>query len=116
MRMLIGALSVAMLAGCASSAMNEARNQPPVRVMASEKATPLVAECIQFSWQDEAVFGVDASGYINTVKAGKMTVYTRGGHYFADLQRQGSGTSVSYYASAPDAVAMRRLAALATCL
>ena len=116
MRMLIGALSVAMLAGCASPAMDQARNKSPVRVLASDKAMPLVAECVQFSWQDETVFGVDASGYITTDKAGKMTVYTRGGDYFTDLQTQGTGTSASYYAPQPDAVAMRRLAALATCL
>ena len=63
MRMLIGAVSLALLGGCVSSAMNEARHQTPVRVLASSKATPLVAQCIQFSWQDEAVFGVDASGW-----------------------------------------------------
>ena len=117
MRMLIGAASVALLAGCVSPAMNEARSQAPTRVLASEKPTPLVAECIQFSWQDESVFGVDASGYINTEKAGKMTVYTRGAESFADLLPQGTGTAVSYYAAKPnDSTALRRLAMLATCL
>ena len=117
MRMLMGALSMAMLAGCASPAMGEARNKSPVRVLASDKAMPLVAECIQFSWQDEAVFGVDASGYLNTAKDGGMTVYTRGAESFADLTPQGTGTSVSYYAAKPDdSVAMRRMAAMATCL
>ena len=117
MRMLIGAVSLALLAGCVSSAMNEARNQKPVRVLASSKETPLVAQCIQFALQDEAVFGVDASGYLNTGKNGGMTVYTRGGESFADLVPQGTGTSVSYYAAKPDdSVAMRRMAAMATCL
>ncbi len=117
MRMLIGAVSLAMLAGCVSPAMNEARSKSPTRVLASQKPTPLVAECVQFSWQDEAVFGVDASGYINTDKTGTMTVYTRGGESFADLVPQGAGTAVSYYAAKPDdSVALRRLAMLATCL
>jgi len=117
MRMLIGAVSLALLGGCVSSAMNEARHQTPVRVLASSKATPLVAQCIQFSWQDEAVFGVDASGYMNTAKDGGMTVYTRGAESFADLTPQGTGTSVRYCAATPDAsVAMRRRPAMATCL
>ena len=117
MRMLIGVLSLALLAGCVSPAMDTARSKSPTRVLASAKPTPLVAECIKFSWQDESVFGVDASAYINSDKAGQQTVYTRGAESFADLLPQGTGTAVSYYAKQPDdAAAMRRLAMLATCL
>lgn len=117
MRMLIGAVSVALLAGCASTAMNETRQHSPVRALTSDKAAPLVAECIQFSWQDETVFGVDASGYIQSGKNAQLTVYTRGGESFADLVPQGMGTSVSYYAQRPDdSTALRRMAMLATCL
>ena len=117
MRMLIGVLSLALLAGCVSSTMNDARNEAPTRVLASAKPTPLVAECIKFSWEDESVFGVDASAYVNSAKAGQQTVYTRGAESFADLVPQGTGTPVSYYAKQPgDAAAMRRLAMLATCL
>ena len=117
MRMLIGVLSLALLAGCVSPAMDTARGKAPTRVLASAKPTPLVAECIKFSWQDESVFGVDASAYINSDKAGQQTVYTRGAESFVDLLPQGTGTAVSYYAKQPDdAAAMRRLAMLATCL
>ena len=117
MRMLIGATTLALLAGCVSPSMETARAKAPTRVLASEKATALVAECIKFSWQDESVFGVDASAYVNSDKAGKQTVYTRGAESFADLLPQGTGTAVSYYAKQPgDAAAMRRLAMLATCL
>lgn len=117
MRMLIGAVSLALLAGCVSPAMNAARSAPPTRVLASEKPTPLVAECVKFSWQDEAVFGVDASAYINTGNAGQLTVYTRSAESFADLVPQGTGTAISYYAAKPaDSAALRRLAMLATCL
>ena len=113
--MLLGTALV--LAGCASSTMNQARLGAPHKTFTSAKAEPLVAECIQFGWQDEAVFGVDASGYLNTGKNGGMTVYTRGGESFADLVPQGTGTSVSYYAAKQDdSVAMRRMAAMATCL
>ena len=117
MRMLMGVLSLALLAGCVSPAMDDARAKPATRVLASAKPTPLVAECIKFSWQDENVFGVDASAYINTEKSGQLTVYTRNAESFADLLPQGTGTAVSYYAKQPDdSFAMRRLAMLATCL
>ena len=117
MRMLIGAVSLALLAGCISPAMNEARGKSPTRVLSSAKPMPLVAECVKFSWQDEGVFGVDASAYINTDKPGQQTVYTRSAESFADLVSQGTGTAVSYYAKQPDdSAAMRRLAMLATCL
>lgn len=117
MRTLIGAMSVILLAGCVSPAMNDARSKSPTRVLTSAKEAPLVAECIKFSWQDERVFGVDASAYLNTEKSGQLTVYTRGAESFADLVPQGTGTALSYYAKQPDdSAAMRRLAMLATCL
>ncbi len=117
MRMLIGAVSVALLAGCVSPAMNDARNQAPTRALSSDKETPKVAECIKFTWQDEGVFGVDASGYIKNDKSGRMTVYTRDAESFVDLVPQGTGTALSYYAKQPDdSAAMRRLAMVATCL
>ena len=68
MRMLIGAMSLILLAGCVSSAMNDARSKSPTRVLTSAKEAPLVAECIKFSWEDESVFGVDASAYVNNDK------------------------------------------------
>lgn len=117
MRMLIGAVGLALLAGCVSPAMNEARNQAPTRTLISDKETPKVAECIKFTWEDEGVFGVDASAYIDKDKSGRLTVYTRGAESFVDLQAQGTGTALSYYAKQPnDSAALRRLAMVATCL
>ena len=117
MRMLIGAVGLALLSGCVSPAMNEARNQAPTRTLISDKETPKVAECIKFTWEDEGVFGVDASAYIDKDKSGRLTVYTRGAESFVDLQPQGTGTALSYYAKQPnDSAALRRLAMVATCL
>ena len=116
MRMLISVMSLAMLAGCVSPAMDTARSQAPTRVLASEKATALVAECIKFSWQDESVFGVDAGGFKEATEAGGFTVYTTGGDYFVDVLSTGAGSTVNYYAAQDTMPAKRRLAALATCL
>ena len=116
MRMLTVALAATLLAGCAGSAMNEARTQAPYKTLTSDKPEQVVAQCVQFSWQDEAVFGVDAGAYLQPGKKGGSTVYTRSAEAFVDLHAGATGTELSYYAKHDDFVAKRRLAALATCL
>ena len=116
MRILITALAAALLAGCAGSAMTDARTQAPTQVLKSDKPEKQVAQCVQFSWQDEAVFGVDAGAYLQPGKQSGSTVYTRSAESFVDLSTDASGTTLKYYAQHDDFVAKRRLAALATCL
>ncbi|PMW97022.1 hypothetical protein C1X59_23210 [Pseudomonas sp. FW215-R2] len=116
MRMLMVALAATLLAGCAGSAMEDARTQTPYKVLSSDKPEKVVAQCVQFAWQDEAVFGVDAAAYLQPGKKGGSTVYTRSAESFVDVTTNASGTVLSYYAQKDDFVAKRRLAALATCL
>jgi hypothetical protein len=116
MRILMLALTATMLAGCAGSVMNDARTQTPYKVLNSDKAEKVVAQCVQFGWQDEAVFGVDAAAYMEPRNAGGTTVYTRSAESFVDVITDASGTTLNYYAQKDDFVAKRRLAALATCL
>ena len=112
MRICMVALAGLLLAGCAGSTMNQARTQSPYKTLASNKADLVVAQCVQFAWQDEAVFGVDASGYLEPVDGGGFTVYTRSDESFIDVQ----GGVLKYYVVQDSWVATRRLAALATCL
>jgi uncharacterized protein YceK len=116
MRILMVALAVTLLAGCAGSVMDNARTGTPYKVLHSDKPEKDVAQCVQFSWQDEAVFGVDAAAYLQPGKKGGSTVYARSAESFVDLSTDASGTVLSYYAQHDDFVAKRRLAALATCL
>ncbi|MDO7896083.1 hypothetical protein [Pseudomonas citrulli] len=116
MRMLTVALAATLLAGCAGSTMNQARTQAPYKTLASDKPAQVVAQCVQFSWQDEAVFGVDAAAYQQPGEQGGLTVYTRSAESFVDVQAGASGTTLNYYAQHDDFIAKRRLAALATCL
>lgn len=116
MRMLMVALAAALLAGCAGSVMNDARTKSPDKVLTSDKPEKDVARCVQFAWQDEAVFGVDAAAYLESRKSGGTTVYTRSAESFVDVSTDASGTVLNYYAQKDDFVAKRRLAALATCL
>ena len=115
-KVVMGALILAALAGCAGSKMKEARAGSPYKTLASDKATLVVAQCIQFGWQDESVFGVDAGGFKEATEAGGFTVYTTGGDYFVDVLSSGAGSKVNYYAAQDTMPAKRRLAALATCL
>ena len=110
------ALVMTAQTGCAGSKMKEARTGSPYKTLASDKATLVVAQCIQYGWRDESVFGVDAGGFKEPSGAGGFTVYTTGGDYFVDVQSAGAGSSVKYYAAADSMPAKRRLAALATCL
>ncbi|WP_260961377.1 hypothetical protein [Pseudomonas citri] len=116
MRTLMVALVATLLAGCAGSAMNEARTQAPYKTLTSDKPEQNVAQCVKFAWEDEAVFGVDAGAYLQPGKKGGSTVYTRSAESFVDLATDASGTTLSYYAKHDDFMAKRRLAALATCL
>lgn len=115
-KLVMGALILVALAGCAGSKMKDARAGTPYKTLASDKATLVVAQCIQFGWQDEVVFGVDAGGFKEPIQNGGFSVYTTGGDYFADVISAGAGSTVKYYAVEDSFVAKRRLAALATCL
>lgn len=116
MRMLIGAMTLVLLAGCTAPAMNEARTQGPYKTFSSQKADQLVAQCIQFAWQDESVFGVDGDAFLHSGSKGTITVYTRESEYFVDVLSGASGTTVNYYQTVNNSIADRRLSALATCL
>ncbi|WP_191487824.1 hypothetical protein [Pseudomonas sp. FEN] len=116
MRMLIGALAAVALTGCMGPGMNQTRTTGPTKSFTSSKAENVVAQCIQFSWQDDAVFGVDAAAYLQPGYKDGSTVYTRGAEFFADVRHEGAGTVVDYYATNSKPIGARRLAAVATCL
>ena len=55
MRILMVALAATVLAGCAGSVMDDSRTKAPYKVLTSDKPEKVVAQCVQFGWQDEAV-------------------------------------------------------------
>jgi hypothetical protein len=115
---LIPVLALAtLLAGCAGSAMDHARTAPPAKILTSQKPAQRVAECTEFAWQSEVLFGIDANAYLRKGEADGFTVYTREGAYFVDVKPQGAGAALAFYAPANGGDTRdRRLAALATCL
>lgn len=115
MRTGLAIIAAMLLAGCASTVIDEARSGQPEKIFNSTKEALKVAECVQFSWQDEAVFGVDASGYLERERE-LIVVSTRGAEFFADIAAAGAGSQVKFYAKTKGPLAQRRMAALATCL
>ncbi|WPO98325.1 hypothetical protein SFA35_16945 [Pseudomonas sp. HR96] len=105
------------LGGCVGSAMTSARSAGPSKVLASQKPAQRVAECVEYSWQSEPMFGIDANAYLHAGKDGVFTVYTREAAYFVDVRAQGTGAALDFYGPAqPSPVTDTRLAAVATCL
>jgi len=48
MKFIVGALAVAVLAGCMAPTMNEARQGGPYKVLTSKKFDSVLAKCVQY--------------------------------------------------------------------
>lgn len=114
MKFLIPLVAVAVLAGCTSPS-NQARAVGPYKTYSSQKAAAVVAQCIEYSWQDQAMIGAEADAFMQSGEKG-FTVYNTGAQFFVDIQAHGGGSAISYYAPPSSQAAERRGAALATCL
>lgn len=95
LRILIGALGLAVLAGCTS--MNEKRADGPASLFSSTKSTEDVAECVLFAWQNQSLMGAHYSASIQPLPGGGRTVISAGEVEFADFKSSGPGTEVSLY-------------------
>ncbi|WP_407310773.1 hypothetical protein [Pseudomonas sp. nanlin1] len=105
------------LAGCAGQSMDHARAGQPYKTLTSAKSPQQVAQCSEFTWQNQDLFGSETEAFLHSASSGRLTVYTRGVEYFADIQPRAGATTVEFYVTAgQDGLADRRWAALATCL
>ena len=116
MRLMLTMGAAMLLVGCASSVMQDARLRTPDARMDSAKQPVQVAQCIQYSWQDERTFGVDASGYLEAREAGVYTVHVRDADAFVDVRPHAGGSQIDFYARQQDGAALQRRATAATCL
>ncbi|MDH0646228.1 hypothetical protein N5D48_05110 [Pseudomonas sp. GD03858] len=62
MRILIGAVAVMLLAGCANVA--DIRSSPPVLSLTSKKSAEQTAECIRDGWQSTSLIGGSVGGVL----------------------------------------------------
>lgn len=107
--------ATAMLAGCAAPSQSD-RSAGPNKVLSSTKQVAAVAQCIQVSWQNEAMFGTTSDVFMHKLGEGGFTVFTTEARYFADVRATGKDTTVEFYARPTDSQAPLRAAAVATCL
>ena len=115
MKLPVFAVVVACLAGCAAPSQSD-RAAGPAKVLSSTKQAAAVAQCIQVSWQNEAMFGATSDVFLHKLDNGGFTVFTTEARYFADVRGAASGTSIEFFAPASDTQAPLRAAAIATCL
>jgi len=115
MRKLLSAVLLVSLGGCMSANMDQARSQGAFRTFTSQKPAKDVAQCIEYSWQDEVLSGAAADSHTEPGKDGGLTVMVDSKN-FADVRQVGAGSSVAYFAEQGVPLSNRRLAALSTCL
>ncbi|KPX52508.1 hypothetical protein [Pseudomonas ficuserectae] len=108
-------IAATVLAGCAAPS-NSARAAGPFKVLSSAKQDAAVAQCIQVTWQNEAMFGTSSDVFLHDLSGGGFTVFTTESRYFADVRAKGPATAVEFYAPQGDTQAALRSAAIATCL
>ncbi|WP_060498296.1 hypothetical protein [Pseudomonas sp. NBRC 111133] len=116
MRILIGAVGLALLAGCAS--MNEKRADGPAYAANSLKSVDQVAECVLFSWQNQSLMGAHYAAAIQPLAGGGKTVISAGEVEFADFQALHDKTNVNLYfqTGLMDWRKSRRIEAVKSCL
>ncbi len=115
MKLAILVIAAAVLVGCAAPS-NSARSGGPFKILSSTKPAAAVAQCIQVTWQNEAMFGSSADVFMDKLSGGGFTVFTTETRYFADVRPQGAASSVDIYAAPSDTQTGLRSAAIATCL
>ncbi|MBF8676945.1 hypothetical protein IRZ53_21215 [Pseudomonas fulva] len=116
MRILIGAMGLALLAGCMAPTMNEARQAGPYKVLRSTKTDAALAKCVQYEWQNQPIFGGTPGATLQPGRDVGYTVFTQASEYFVDIQPAPSGSEAKYYVVLGNWIAKKRLSALQGCL
>jgi hypothetical protein len=116
MKLVIGTLALAVLAGCTTPTMNEMRQEAPRKILHSKKAEKVIADCVQREWQDMPVFEGRSGSTQEPGNKGGYTVAAVGEAYFVDIQADASGSVAKYYAATYRWIARKHLTALQSCL
>ena len=97
MRLIVGALAVALLAGCATT--NDIRSNPPIVKVSSSKSAKLVAECIRDGWQGTSLIGGSVGGVLQTSgeKYSVIAPNSESPWHVADVTPTPNGSMVAYH-------------------
>lgn len=116
MKLFVGALAVALLAGCAS--MSERRADGPAQTFSSKKDVTAVSECVLFAWQNQSLAGVHYDAFTQPLPGGGRTVVSAGQVEFVDFKDAPNGSRIDLYfqSGLMDWRKDRRTEAVKTCL
>lgn len=116
MRILIAAVAVVMLAGCAS--MSERRADGPAVSFSSTKDVSKLSECVLLEWQDQSLAGSHYDASLQPLRGNGKTVVTAGQVEFADFRPSPPGSRVDIYFQSGllDWRKNRRIEAVKSCL
>jgi len=115
MRILIGALAVVLLAGCAKS-ITEMREAGPEATLYSSKPVDEVSKCIVFAWQDYTYYGQHTEVSMLPSRKGGTTVFTSQNQYMADIDPDHGRTKVIYYQLGSGSIGRTFLESIRPCL
>lgn len=116
MRKIVMALTLISMAGCMAPTMNQARQEGPYKILYSKKTDKDLAQCVQYEWQNQPIFGGAPGATLQPGKDNGFTVFTTSSEYFVDIQPGASGSVASYYVVLSNWIAKKRLTALESCL
>jgi hypothetical protein len=116
MKLIVGALAVALLAGCAS--MSERRAEGPSKTFISKKDVTVASECVLFAWQNQSLAGAHYDVFTQPLPGGGKTVVSAGQIEFVDFKSASNGSRVELYfqSGLMDWRKDRRTEAVKTCL
>ncbi|TFZ32869.1 2-oxoacid ferredoxin oxidoreductase, partial [Pseudomonas syringae] len=90
-------IAATLLTGCAAPS-SAARAAGPCKVLSSTKQDAAVAQCIQVTWQNVAMFGTSSGVFLHDLSGGGFTVVTNEAADFAGVRGKGPTTAVEVYA------------------
>lgn len=109
-------LAMAM-AGCAGYKMDKAREGGPIATLESARPAQQLAQCVEVTWQSQALFGNEADAFTERSGNGGYTVSSHASDYFVDINADGQGSRVQFYGTPRHGDATKkRQATVATCL
>ncbi|MBD1586540.1 hypothetical protein [Pseudomonas typographi] len=111
------ALLALALAGCAGYKMDHTRDVGPIGTLESARPPQELAQCVEATWQSEALFGAVADAFTERAGNGQYTVSDHASDYFVDINPNGPGSVLRFYGNPRSGeVAQKRQATVATCL